>query len=131
MGAPPFDCVAGGLAIDLNGTWTLTGTTMSDPFFTNMWTSMAITMPVMMRREGSGRCVFGLSSSGEPVLDQRWYIDDTFAAFYQPAYGARDPEWKQFLCVRPSDQALYYQSSIVGFQMQHQYATKTDGVLTR
>jgi hypothetical protein len=122
----PDDCVAGGLSIDLNGTWTYSGTYVRDS------TTTQVTGTVTLRREGTGWCVFGTSWNGEtPTLDKRWYIDDNYASYSQMGIGARIPDIRQRLCRRTSDQALYLTSHQTGFQMTVQYHLALDVVLTR
>jgi hypothetical protein len=103
----PTGCEAGGL-VGIAGTWTLTGTTMDDPYGTNMWTTSSITREVRIRREGSGYCVFGFAY----------------------AQGARVPDTHTTLC-RSADGMIHYSTSTSGFAMQHMYHTRTEGVLTR
>jgi hypothetical protein len=127
----PDDCVAGGLSIDLNGTWTFTGTQVRDPGTPWSMTTQ-VTGTITLRREGTGWCVFGTSGNGEtPTLDKRWYIDDNYASYYQIAIGARIPDISRQLCRRTSDQALYLTHEEWGFQSNVQYHLTRDVVLTR
>jgi hypothetical protein len=81
----PAGCVAGGLgAIDVNGTWTFTGTFVDYDGFRRDFTT-----PAMLDRTGTGYCAFGLSyslalDSGRSftfsnVAQLSTYVDDNVA----------------------------------------------------
>lgn len=99
--APPqlvnIQCVDGGIAaIDLNGTWTFTGTRL------NPGSTMPtpISHDISYARDGTGWCHFGV-----PVVDEHGYADDTWAYWYDGPGGGVGTTYT--VCVRTSDGALF------------------------
>ena len=119
-------CVFAGLgAVSLDGAWTMTGTTVSfhgapEPF----------TSTIYLKRSGSGGCSFAMSPT--PILDDQVldrYIDDTWAHGESPPSLPHQHQESWRLCVRESDGALAYTSSI--YRTMPPMDRITDAVLSR
>jgi hypothetical protein len=121
--AEPMRCAAGGLAgMNLDGTWTMTGTIQR----AGAQTPVAYTEPLAFTVEepGTGWCKLSLAG-GDAGLT---WVDDTFAA-YANDVGSSTHTWE--VCVSPNDGTLTYEQYDNPNSGDLSTGTSIMGVLTR
>lgn len=121
-------CLAGGLAdVTFDGSsWRLIGTTMR--IQPGPPTTSPVDRLISLQRNGTGCKQFAIDGSST------YYVDDTAIGINRPKEGTgsvRDYEYRLTICKRASDGAIIYRAFSDGWQMNHQYSVRDEGVLTQ